>query len=166
MKTISEIIFRFKTRQFINDDVKVYINNEIENGIYHDGYDIAVKSSLLTESEAVLLLETAAKNNKVNDEMIEDLSSVYLDMLVASIDGSYVWVDDDNVVFSNGLIVARYSFNGIMWKTRRISWDGISGLAYRDDKIHGKWFEPQDLWFEFEIDYDNGSVINGPDYAF
>ena len=77
--------------------------------------------------------------------------------------------DPDGYVFNNqGLSFIRMSARGVVWNSRRISWDGFSNLRLEDDRLSGSaWTPIDDAWLPFMLDLRTGRVeggsYNGPD---
>ena len=66
-------------------------------------------------------------------------------------------------VFSlHGLEFWRLSPDGVLWHTRKLSWDGFCDLAIIDNKLVGQaWNAVDDKWVRFEVDLDTGRSIGG-----
>jgi hypothetical protein len=77
--------------------------------------------------------------------------------------------DPDGYVFNDqGLAFIRISAKGIMWDSRRISWDGFSELRIEGDRLSGlAWTPIDDAWLPFTLDLRTGLVeggsYNGPE---
>lgn len=55
------------------------------------------------------------------------------------------------------------SKDGLVWRTRRVSWDGIKILEVTDRQIRGEgWDAPTDTWIPFTVDVETGHVGGGP----
>jgi hypothetical protein len=72
------------------------------------------------------------------------------------------------MVVGNGLWFDAFGTSGMLWRTRRISWDGMRSIELRGDKIVGEAFTPMGPpdWYPFELDLNTGRVeggsFNGP----
>jgi hypothetical protein len=54
--------------------------------------------------------------------------------------------------------------DGLLWVTKRVSWDGIKILEVTDRQIRGEgWDAPTDRWIPFSVDVETGHVDGGPD---
>jgi hypothetical protein len=52
--------------------------------------------------------------------------------------------------------------NGILWSTRRLSWDGFVDVCIESRRIVGKgWSAPDDTWRTFEVDLATGRSTGG-----
>jgi len=69
----------------------------------------------------------------------------------------------DGWLFSRqGLAVARFEPNGLLWHTKRLSWDGFDNLALVGDELTGLAYDPMDdAWEPFRVDIRNGSSTGG-----
>ena len=76
-----------------------------------------------------------------------------------------VWAvtDPDGYLLNNqGLGFLRLSADGVLWRSRRISWDGFSDLRFEGDRLVGKaWSPVEDAWLPFELDVQSGKVEGG-----
>jgi hypothetical protein len=51
---------------------------------------------------------------------------------------------------------------GTLWKTRRISWDGMGDIRMSGSTLSGEaWDAVHDTWREFHVDLETGVVIGG-----
>lgn len=69
----------------------------------------------------------------------------------------------DGWLFSmQGLAVAQFGPNGLLWHTKRLSWDGFDDLALVGDELTGLAYDPMDdAWVPFRVDIRNGSSTGG-----
>jgi hypothetical protein len=65
------------------------------------------------------------------------------------------------ILFSNGLWFELLGEGGLMWKTRRLSWDGMRNVEVRDLQVRGEGWRFDDTWHEFALDLSNGKVTGG-----
>jgi hypothetical protein len=76
-----------------------------------------------------------------------------------------VWVVSapSGFVFSRqGLAFLRLAAEGILWHTRRLSWDGFDDVELTSRHIRGKaWNAIDDLWNDFEVDLATGRSTGG-----
>ncbi|MGZ3739275.1 MAG: hypothetical protein ACXVB9_07875 [Bdellovibrionota bacterium] len=74
----------------------------------------------------------------------------------------------EGVIFSGGLALEAYGASGSLWKSPRISWDGIKDLRITGPEIHGKSYAPfplSGMWSDFRIDLATGELLEGGSYA-
>ena len=84
------------------------------------------------------------------------------EFLLPAVD-SLLEVDDPAgfVMSRQGLALARLGPGGVMWHTKRLSWDGIVDLEIRGDRVVGKAWWLDDAWREFEVDIQTGASHGG-----
>jgi hypothetical protein len=73
-----------------------------------------------------------------------------------------------SVVFGNGIAFVCIGRSGLLWKTKRISWDGMQNLRVVGQQLSGESWSPIDnKWIPFELDLVtgkcNGGSYNGPE---
>src|SRR5258706_8328502 len=71
--------------------------------------------------------------------------------------------DPDGWVFSRqGLALARLGPEGLMWHTRRLSWDGFDQLHIVEDELRGlAWSPIDDKWCPFHVELSTGKSRGG-----
>lgn len=71
------------------------------------------------------------------------------------------------LVFGNGLWFEALSIDGIRWRARRVSWDGMRNVTIVGSRITGEALDLDESWREFSIDLETGAATggsyNGPD---
>ena len=68
------------------------------------------------------------------------------------------------VLISNSLWLESHDENGVLWRTRRVSWDGIWDLRAENGRLCGKcWDALNDTEESFSIDVRTGDVVGGVD---
>jgi hypothetical protein len=77
-----------------------------------------------------------------------------------------IWrvTDPDGYLLNNqGLGFVRLSPEGVLWKSRRISWDGFSDLRFEGEHLTGQaWaYYIEDGWLPFTLDLRTGKVEGG-----
>ncbi len=66
------------------------------------------------------------------------------------------------LVINNGLWLESHGENGVRWRSRRISWDGIWDLSEADGRLSGKcWDAVNDSEESFSIDVRTGDLLGG-----
>jgi hypothetical protein len=83
--------------------------------------------------------------------------------LLPAIDAAIEVRDPDGWLFSRqGLAVARFGPEGLLWHTKRLSWDGFDKLALVGNELTGLAYDPMDeAWVPFRVDIRNGSSTGG-----
>jgi hypothetical protein len=66
-------------------------------------------------------------------------------------------------VFSRqGIALARLESKGLVWHTRRLSWDGFDQLDIVGDELQGlAWSPVDDTWYPFSVDLKTGRSTGG-----
>lgn len=69
------------------------------------------------------------------------------------------------LIFSlQGLALSRVSTHGTVWRTRRLSWDGLEEVFLTEDEIGGlAWDAIDQTWMPFSVDLHTGASRGGPD---
>jgi hypothetical protein len=68
----------------------------------------------------------------------------------------------DSTILGNGLWFECNGPDGLRWRTRRISWDGMMSVSLDGERLHGHAFNPiDDTWAPFDVDIDSGEVTGG-----
>jgi hypothetical protein len=65
------------------------------------------------------------------------------------------------IIFGNGLWFEGYGAAGCLWRSRRISWDGMRDLSLHDDRLSGEAWGIEDVWLPFSLDIYNGECEGG-----
>lgn len=80
--------------------------------------------------------------------------------------------DLDAILFGNGLWFELLGAESTIWKTRRISWDGMRDLTLQGLTMTGRSWCYDDTWSGFTVDLVEGTVTGGsyngpgsPEYA-
>lgn len=71
--------------------------------------------------------------------------------------------DPDGWIFNcQGLALARLTAKGVLWHTRRLSWDGFDRLRVAGDDVTGEAWSPlDDQWHPFRVDIRTGRSTGG-----
>lgn len=69
------------------------------------------------------------------------------------------------MIIGNGLRLEAFGASGAIWRSRRISWDGMRSLRYDDQEMHGEAYSPMGPpdWLPFKLDLASG-VVDGGSY--
>lgn len=66
------------------------------------------------------------------------------------------------VLSLQGLAFLRLDASGVLWRTRRISWDGFSQIELTDNRLMGVAWSPLDeRWVPFSVNLATGRVQGG-----
>ena len=143
------------------------VDNELNEGQWVDGYDVAASRDVIGEWDARQLLEIVLAQNA-------DLR-IDADSLMKAVDKQWPqifsgltvrWIVDESGSFAltDSLRVARFDGASMVWRSARISWDGIRFDSLVDGKLCGRAFRP-DLhksdWSSFVFDFSTGELLEG-----
>lgn len=97
------------------------------------------------------------------DLWVVDPKSREAENLFPTVDGFVEVGSPEGWIFSRGgLALFKLSPAGVVWHTRRLSWDGIEGLEIRDGFAVGKAYSPMDdQWHAFSVDVRTGRAEGG-----
>ena len=65
------------------------------------------------------------------------------------------------VLFSNGLWFELLGQNGLNWKTRRLSWDGMRNVQVLSTTVVGEGWCFDETWHKFSVDLSDGKASGG-----
>jgi hypothetical protein len=163
--TESLLIVRHLLNEYVADDLKTYINSQIDSGEFTDGYEIAVCPDVLMGEQVNTLIDLFCERSPLGMQRLNEIANVIQPHTYYGLETSFQFVDIDNALYSDGIRIYRIE-NGIeKWKSNRISWDGVRELRYDNGIISGLWYQFDSSlgsWHPFSIDYHTGKVINGP----
>lgn len=85
------------------------------------------------------------------------------ELLLSPINAALVVQDPDGWVFSwQGLALVRFGPEGIVWHTRRLSWDGFDELSIVDGMVTGvAWSAIGSQWQPFQVELSTGQSTGG-----
>ena len=83
--------------------------------------------------------------------------------LLPAIEAAFQVRDPHGWIFSRqGIALARFGPDGIVWHTRRLSWDGFDQLRIVHGEVTGvAWSPLDDEWQPFRVDLSTGRSTGG-----
>jgi len=85
--------------------------------------------------------------------------------LLPGVEAAFEVHDPEGWIYSSqGLALARLGPAGLIWHTRRLSWDGFDQLAISGDEMKGLAWSPDDRWHPFRVDIRTG-ISDGGSYG-
>lgn len=85
----------------------------------------------------------------------------------AQIQSAFEIPDRKMIIFGNGLWFEAIDASGLVWRSDRISWDGMRDITIDGLTLAGEAFDISDNWVPFELDITSGTFTggsyNGPD---
>lgn len=80
----------------------------------------------------------------------------------AQIDTVILDQDRHQLIIGNGLWFEALGASGLIWRSRRLSWDGVRNVRISDAHLRGEAWNPvDDGWSEFRLDLQSGRVVGG-----
>lgn len=68
------------------------------------------------------------------------------------------------LIFADGIGFEARERNGVVWRSDRVSWDGMRDLTHCDGKVHGYAYSPlDDDYKSFDLDLSTG-IFSGGSY--
>lgn len=92
-----------------------------------------------------------------DDQVPKMTFGVTIKNVIQKEDGSLICSDDIHILVLDNK-------SGELWKSDRISWDGIKDLSLTDDKLRGQTYDPTNStqpWSHFELDLKNKEIKGG-----
>jgi hypothetical protein len=85
------------------------------------------------------------------------------ELVLPAIDAALEVQDPDGWIFSRQcLALARFGPEGLVWHTKRLSWDGFDQISIRQGEITGLAWSPMDEeWYPFQVDLFTGRSTGG-----
>ena len=97
------------------------------------------------------------------DLWIIDLSTRTAVRKLPAIDGMWEAQNPEGwVVSRQGIALARFGPHGLMWHTRRLSWDGFDQVEIDQGELRGlAWSPLDDKWYPFNVELGTGKSAGG-----
>jgi hypothetical protein len=144
------------------------VNEELNQGRWMDGYELAAcLGGKEIEGDAARELLKIILNHypslRIDESTLRRTAEA---RLAQSLVGSVSWIVDDSGAFAltDGLVVARFESSSMIWKSRRIAYDGISFDSLSEGKLRGRaWVPgfPEDTESPFVFDFETGELLKG-----
>jgi hypothetical protein len=95
--------------------------------------------------------------------LIEPNLRIVISTFGGAIEGVLHYAPLQALVFNDqGLLFEALGPKGSLWKTRRISWDGMGDIRVSGSTLSGEaWDAVHDTWREFHVDLETGVVVGG-----
>ena len=142
------------------------VDEELNQGHWVEGYDIAVSTEVLRISEAQELLEIVlSEHPKLRIERDTLLQAVE-DELPQSMGARVLWIVDESGAYAltDSLRVARFEGSQMIWCSPRISFDGIEFDSLVGERLRGRawWLGSHETpESPFEFDFATGELLDG-----
>jgi len=151
--------------------LKLLVNEALDNGEWHDGFEIAVKTGELDYDECAELFANVKKAYPQVALNIERLKSLIKQHLPQAEITPISWLvaEDGSLIIGDSLRVGRFSGDCLVWVTKRISWDGINLIRIANNEIEGEWYSPvnsQQEWQPLRLSFNDGALLEGQEIEF
>jgi hypothetical protein len=77
------------------------------------------------------------------------------------IESAFKIPDRKMIIFGNGLWFEAFDASGPVWRSDRISWDGMRNLTIDGLTLAGEAYDISDNWVPFELDIASGNFTGG-----
>ena len=148
--------------------LKTLINDALDHGEWHEDFDIAVKNGELDHYECAELWDAVRRGYPESMRRLEkNAASVrrhFGSALRIGMRIEWLVADDESVIVTEGLHVARFVDGALLWVTKRISWDGIYLTSITDGEVLGEWYCPDsraDDWCPLRLAFADGTLLEG-----
>ena len=151
--------------------LKKIVNAALDNGEWHDDFDIAVTRAELDNEEATRLLQTLLGAYPQYAIDVGILTTVIDESLPQAELTPIHWLigPDLALVITDSLRVAKIECINLVWLTKRVSWDGILLDKVQNDIIFGSWYDAtrsSNEWQPLRLSYTDGRLIEGEEIVF
>jgi len=146
--------------------LKTAVYEALDDGEWHDDFDIAVTGTDLDDEEARKLLAAVLD---AYPEWVLDVAN--LDAVIdrhlpqaALKDIALLIGPDYALVLTDSLRVAKVQTGCLAWVTKRVSWDGIALERIEDDVVFGSWYDATRAsakWQPLQLSYNDGRLLQG-----
>jgi hypothetical protein len=142
--------------------LKTLINDALDQGEWHDDFDIAVTRGELGHYECAELWDVVRRDYPESMQRLErNVASVrsYFRFDPRMTRVAWLVADDESVVVTEGLHVARFVDGSLLWVTKRISLDGIHLTEIANGEVLGEWY--LDDWYPLRLAFADGALLEG-----
>ena len=142
------------------------VDDELNQGRWAHGYDLAVCRDIISGDDARKLLEIVLTQNpelRINRDVLMDSIE---ENLPQSMGAPVSWIVDESGAFAltDSLRAARFECEKMIWRTPRISWDGIEFDSLRSGRLQGRaWMLSSSVRPDtpFVLDFETGELLEG-----
>lgn len=142
------------------------VDGELNQGRWVDGYDLAVCKGVIGGDDALILLEIVLAAHPALRIDRDTLLRAVEDKLPQSRGAPVSWIVGENGAYAltDSLRVARFEGAEVIWRTPRISWDGIEFDSLTNDRLRGRaWMLTSRVRPDrpFVLDFETGELLIG-----
>jgi hypothetical protein len=114
-------------------------------------------SGVLYHPNGTELIVTAGGQAYVVDPISRKCSSTF----GARIESAFEIPERNMIIFGNGLWFEAINEAGRVWRSDRISWDGMRNLAIQGSTLAGEAYDISGAWMPFNLDIASGDFTGG-----
>jgi hypothetical protein len=143
------------------------VDEQLNQGLWMDGYDLAVSQSVIEGDDAGKLLEIVLTQHpelRIDRDALEEVVADKLPQSCIGAPVSWIVAESGAYALSDTLRVARFDGVRMIWRSPRISFDGIALDSLFGGRLSGRawWLGSQKtLGAPFEIDFETGELLEG-----
>ncbi|GAA5496455.1 hypothetical protein Rhal01_02639 [Rubritalea halochordaticola] len=144
--------------------LQALVNEELNAGVWKDGYELAACTKELSQEDAEQLLEIVLKQfpeYRMGKEFLDSVDVILPQCSLTRI--NWLVADNGTAVLTDGLRVAAYRGTELLWVTPRISYDGIILKDIHNNQVTGtsEWLGSDDPTAPFVIELTTGQLLEG-----
>jgi hypothetical protein len=166
------IILKYYLGNNIRSDIICHVNFLLDNSVYYENFHLVVSNRELESEEIEVLVKSLQKMNKLETTYFKNIIDLMQeDTNYFFYNGSeFLVIDKNEIYIADTLNVYRITDNKILWKTPRVSYDGIELNNVDENYLYGKWNslsgENYDEWEELVLERSTGIIIKGKSIEF
>lgn len=149
------------------EKAQALVDAAVNEGEWHDGYESAFISSRLDQLEGRKLMAVVlAQHPNFQIDQARLLEAIEKELPQSRVGARILWIVDEagSYALTDSLRVARFEGSRMIWRSPRISWDGIEFDSLIGGRLRGRaWWlgshESPDSSFEF--DFESGELLLG-----
>ena len=148
--------------------LRALVNEALDRGEWHEDFDIAVKKGELDHYECAELWDVIRRDFPESMQRLErnvaSIRGYFKSALGVGMRIEWLVADDESVIVTEGLHVARFVDGSMLWATEQISLDGINLTSITDGEVLGEWYCPTseaDDWCPLRLAFADGTLLEG-----
>jgi hypothetical protein len=147
--------------------LKEKVNAALDDGEWHENFDIAVTGTDLGDQEAQELLKAVVRAYPDYALDLDELWKCFSQHLPQAAFSSIEWLigPDCALVITDSLRVAKITTDDLVWVTPRISWDGVILDRVEEGVVFGSW-DALGEWRPLRLRYSDGKLLEGEQIKF
>jgi hypothetical protein len=149
------------------EKVQALIDEDVNEGGWQDGYESAFISSSLDQVTGQKLMDVLlAQHLDFQIDQARLLGAIERELPQSRVGARVLWIVDQSgsYALTDSLRVARFEGSRMIWRSPRISWDGIEFDSLIDGRLRGRaWLLGSDRTPDspFEFDFESGELLVG-----